>query len=435
MDGRCEPFDMKHAERARVKDMKEVTLRPFMKGSKGGAGFVPTKLTLLSMLLASMLMLMGGAAVAPALPLINEAFPDREFAVSLVITLPSLAVGCTGFALGSIADRFGKVRTLSVSLILFTICGVASFFLDDLTVILVMRFFVGVGIAGISMAVTALMAEYYVGAARIKVLSYQSAAMGLGVLILEYTGGSLAAFSWHEPFLVYLIGIPILLLCILSMREPSSDPAVMEGVPEEKARPANRRLIAVCYVAIFVCQTFSFLLPTKIPTFLEDPELPGHITASMVGLFLGAHGVTNSVVSLMYRRIVSVIRPFMVMSLGFLVMGVAMILLMLFPTVSVALLMMIMVGVGIGLICPSISNTLAGEATSTTSGKIMGGYSTFLNFGQFAISLVSVPLLAAVGGSIPSMFAVMGCVALVVGILFLLNCVKDRRFRADGLGA
>jgi len=405
-----------------------------MKGQSRGA-FVPGKLTLLSMLLASMLMLMGGAAVAPALPLINAAFPDQEFAVSLVITLPSLAVGCTGFILGGIADRFGKVRTLSASLIVFTACGVASFFLDDLSVILVMRFFVGVGIAGISMAVTALMAEYYTGASRVKVLSYQSAAMGLGVLLLEYTGGSLAAFSWHEPFLVYLIGIPILFLCILSMKEPVRDAATDRPSQEERSRPADRRLIAICYAAIFVCQTMSFLLPTKMPTFLEDPELPGHITASMMGLFLGAHGITNSAVSLMYRRVVSVIRPFMVISIGFIVMGAAMILLMLFPTVAVALVMMVLVGLGLGLICPAISNTLAGEATSTTSGKIMGGYSTFLNFGQFAISLVSVPLLAAVGGSIPSMFAVMGCVALVVGILFLLDCAKDRRFRADGLRA
>lgn len=56
-----------------------------MNGTDKGA-FVPTRLTLLSMLLVSMLMLMGGAAVAPALPLIHAAFPDRDFAVSLIIT-------------------------------------------------------------------------------------------------------------------------------------------------------------------------------------------------------------------------------------------------------------------------------------------------------------------------------------------------------------
>ena len=250
-----------------------------MQTKNDGKPFVPTRLTLVAMLLASMLMLMGGAAVAPALPLINEAFPGQDFAVSLVITLPSLAVGLLGLVIGSLADRFGKVRTLCAALVLFTIAGVASFFLEDLMVILAMRFLVGVGIAGISAAVTALMAEYYTGVSRVKVLSYQSAAMGLGVLILEYTGGSLAAFSWHEPFLVYLIGIPILLLCIASMREPTREPAKEETPSERPAKKANTRLIVICYVAIFVCQTMSFLLPTKMPTFLEDPDLPGHLSA------------------------------------------------------------------------------------------------------------------------------------------------------------
>ena len=398
--------------------------------------FEPTKLTLASMLLASMLMLMGGAAVAPALPLIHEAFPDRDFAVSLVITLPSLAVGITGFAIGGLADRFGKVRTLAISLAVFTAAGASSYVLEDLNMILVTRFVVGVGIAGISAAVIALMAEYYAGSARVKVLSYQSAAMGVGVLVLEYAGGSLAAVSWQEPFLIYLIGIPIMLMCIASMREPrgghsQEDRCVPNGMP----RRANTRLIIVCYVAIFVCQSMSFLLPTRIPAFLEDPDLPGYVSASVVGLFLGIFGITNSAMSLMYRRVASVIRPFFIMALGFLAMGAGLIILIISPTVVAALAVMILVGLGIGMVCPAISNILAGEATSATSGKIMGGYSTFLNLGQFAISLISVPLLSMVGGSIPALFAVMGAVALAVGILFVLYCLRNGGFGCVSAGA
>ncbi|MDO5853925.1 MAG: MFS transporter [Thermoplasmata archaeon] len=406
-----------------------------MAKSKDKGPFKPTKLTLVAMLLASMLMLMGGAAVAPALPLINAAFPDQTFAVSLIITLPSLAVGLTGMVLGTIADRYGKVRTLGVSLVVFTVAGVASFFLDDLMLILVMRFIVGVGIGGISAAVTALMAEYYMGAARVKVLSYQVAAMGMGVLILEYTGGSLAAFSWREPFLVYLIGIPILLLCIASMREPAFMQASEGDGEARQTRPANKRLILVLYIAIFVCQTMSFLLPTQMPTFLEDDSLANHLDASTVGLYLGANGVMNAIVALFYRRIVSHIRPFMIIGLGFGIMGLGMVAPMVSPNIYTALVTMILAGAGIGMICPAVTNTLAGEATSSTSGKIMGGYSTFLNFGQFAISLLSVPLLAMVSDSIPDLFGIMGIVAIVVAVVFVLYCAKDRRFSSQASGA
>ena len=379
-----------------------------------GDSFRPTKLTLLAIMLCSMLMLMGGAAVAPALPLINEVFPDSEFLVSLIITLPSLAIAVLGFAIGALADRFGKVRVLTLSLLVFVVAGVAGFFLDDLMAIPVARFILGIGVGGVSATVTALIAEYYAGMDRAKVMSYQSAAMGVGVLILEYTGGSLAEMSWREPFLVYLIGVPILLLCILSMREP-----VRQAPSEAQIRhgSANKGTIILCYVTIFMLMLMAFLVPTKFPYFLEGIG----VSSSVTGLFLGVHGVSNAVVSLMYRRFVQVISPFNLMGAGFIVMGVGLCLLMLSPTVVMAVVVMVLTGMAIGMIVPAVANTLASQATASTSGKIMGGYTTCLNFGQFSISLVSVPLFVLAGSTSPNLPTVMGVVALIAGLAFLIG--------------
>ena len=74
--------------------------------------FRPTKVTLVAILLSSMLILMGGAAVAPALNDIKLAFPGQDFLTSLIITLPSLAVALVGYAVGIAADRYGKVKVL-----------------------------------------------------------------------------------------------------------------------------------------------------------------------------------------------------------------------------------------------------------------------------------------------------------------------------------
>lgn len=392
--------------------------------------FTPTKATMLTLLLASMLMLMGGAAVAPALPLINEHFPDNDFAVSLVITLPSLAVGLTGFVIGGIADRYGKVRTFIASLVLFTFFGVISFFLDDLYLILVMRFMVGVGIGGITMAVTALMAEYYTGASRVTALSLQSAAMGVGALVLETTGGVMADIGWNYPFLVYLIGVPIIILALFSVKEPAhADPSAMEGrsdfVPD-------RKLIHIAYATIFICEMAFFIVPTKLPSFVEDPELAGHVTAFAAGLLLGANGVVNTIVAVFYRRLSSVIRPFALIGLGFLVMAIGMVALYAVPNVPMAYASAVLIGCALGMITPAVTNILATQSTASSSGKVMGGYSTFFNFGQFTASLVSVPLLAMLDDSIPGLFGVMGLLVLVCAVLFLGYCSRDRRFRADG---
>ena len=381
--------------------------------------FTPTKLTLLTILLCSMLMLMGGAAVAPALPLIEQVFPGQDTLVSMIITIPSLAVAVVGFAMGALADRLGKVRVLATSLVVFTAAGAVGYLMEggsdtQLYILLAFRFVVGVGIAGISSAVTALIAEYYTGMDRVRALSYQSAAMGVGVLILEYTGGVLAEFSWREPFLVYLIGVPILLMVLLTMREPQREDHGSMGriTPERKA---NKRLLTICYITIFVAMTMAFLLPTKMPTYLQT-ELA--VSTSVTGLFLGVHGVTNACFSLMYRRFVQRISPFSIIAVGFLLLAIALLTLEVSESVASAVVMMIVAGAGLGMVCPAVSNTLAGETTASTSGKIMGGYSTCLNLGQFSISLISVPLFAAVGSSYPDLFGVMAVVTVVACIMF-----------------
>lgn len=71
--------------------------------------FVPNAITLITILLSSMIILMGAAAVAPALMPMKEHFGESEFLVSLVVSLPSLSVAITGFGMGILAVRLGKV--------------------------------------------------------------------------------------------------------------------------------------------------------------------------------------------------------------------------------------------------------------------------------------------------------------------------------------
>lgn len=392
----------------------------------------------MAILLSSMLILMGGAAVAPALNDIKEYFgADMDFLTSLIITLPSLAVAIVGYSLGMAADKFGKVKVLFISLAIFTVAGAVSYVIPSmfdvrdtqLYVILVARFIVGIGIAGITSTVTALIAEYYSGIDRVKVLSYQSAAMGIGVLILEFTGGSLAEIDWKAPFLVYLIGIPILIIAIASMREPhmteNDKEKIEEIVSKEKFRKANYRIVALCYVSIFFCMNLVFLLPTSMPIVLADLG----ISSSITGLFLGFHGICNAIFSILYRRITARIPPFKILGIGFLCMGVGLAVLIVAPSVPLAIFTLVITGVGVGMIVPSIVNTLAAEVTSSNSGKIMGGYGTCLNFGQFAISLISVPLLAALANSYYEMYTVMGIIAIVYGIIIAIGAIRYYRKR------
>ena len=173
-----------------------------------------------------------------------------------------------------------------------------------------------------------------------------------------------------------------------------------------------------------------FLLPTTIPTVLTELG----VSSSIVGLFLGFHGVANAVFSIMYRRITARVPPFRILGTGFVLMGVGLAVLILYPCVPLAIFTLIVTGIGVGMIVPSLVNTLAAEVTGSNSGKIMGGYGTCLNFGQFAISLVSVPILAMFtlpggGANDPyyMMYCLLGVIAIVYGLVIAAWSIRYYR--------
>ena len=384
--------------------------------------FVPSKLSLTTLLVGSMLILMGGAAVAPALPQISLAFPEYDgIWITMIITLPSLAIAVTGFAVGMMADRFGKVRTLCVSLAVFAGAGMSGYVIDDLPLLLVSRFFVGVGIAGLTSCITALLSEYYHGTARVKVLSYQSAAMGIGVLVLETGGGALAGYGWHSPFLIYGLGFVILALVIVSLREPK--PMEISSARPADGRTGDRSIVLYCYIGIFCTMLFSFTLPTRLPTYVA--EVLGEASL-MSGIVLGIHGTVQACVTLMHRRIADHVDRFAIIPLGLCLIAVSLAMFALPAGLAVTIVNACIMGVGIGLISPTVVNLLAEQVTSDTSGKVMGGYSTLLNLGQFICTFAVAGLLLIEPG-VAQTFPVMGLFAFAVTAFFAILYVTKYR--------
>ncbi len=388
--------------------------------------FQPTKWTLLFLMLSAMLILMGGAAVAPALPLISTAFPDAsETMVSLIITLPSLAVALTGFFLGALSDRIGRMPVLIVSLLLFTIAGTSGYYLDSLPAILVGRFIVGIGIGGLTTTVTSLITEYYTGITRTKVLGYQAAAMGFGVLVLETSGGFLAGVSWRISFLIYAVGAIILIGVLLTMREPEQNkmPSVKTSEPQEKV-PMSKGDLAILYITLFLGVALFFLMPTKLPYLLSD--MLGSNTAFLGGLILGFMGLCASIASINVWRIVRRFNRQIVLGLAFLCMAAGMLLLSAAPSLPVVILSVILVGFGNGLLMPSITMWLTDIVPASVMGKATGGFSVSLNLGNFSSSLLAVPLLIVVG-TYAGLFAAGGVAALLIGLVIFGNIVLQKR--------
>lgn len=387
----------------------------------GNDPFKPNKMTLLTILLSSMVILMGAAVVAPALKPISEAFPDASsYMVSLVITLPALSVALTGFGVGYLADRFGKAKVFFISLAIFTLAGVSGYLTDSFELMLAGRFILGIGITGISLTTTALIGEYWSGMDRAKVIGYQSAAIGVGTLFLETAGGALADIGWQEPFLVYLIGIPIILLGLASIREPRKEAVRNETIQVETI--ANRgRKIMFCYLVVFLEMFLMFSLPTNFSYYIS--EIGGNLT--MCGLLLGVMGVAQAVFSLIYTRRSNKLSDNMAYAFSFLMMGIGLAILFI-PNMVATMVSMVIVGFSLGLLMPTVIGQLSRYAQAHTSGKVMGGYSVSLNLSMF-ISGLAVTSLVGFTSSYQRTYLILGIVSIVACVLCAVTGMASRR--------
>ena len=365
-----------------------------------------------ALLTCSMLILMGGAAITPGLPGIESHFSGYTNLVSFIITLPHLAVAIVGFLMGMVSDRFGKTRTLIVSLLIFIVTGVGPYFLNNIYAILVLRFLLGFGLAGIVCTVTSLIGSYYTGGMRVRMLGLQSAAMGIGVLILELLGGILADMTWNAPFMVYLIAVPILILVLLFIREPAH---TEENVQTSGKTDTDIKMITACYLAIFIGMVIIFVVPTKMPSYMEGVL---GVSATVMGLFLGFHGLGNALFSCLHKTISNKLTSMQLVSVAFLLLAIALVLpYAVAETVPVCVATLVISGFAVGLMVPSVVNSVVGASNDSNRGKMMGIYAVFLNLGQFSISLISIPMFGLAGDSYPLMFSYFAVIAVVMALI------------------
>ncbi|MDO5844373.1 MAG: MFS transporter [Methanocorpusculum sp.] len=382
--------------------------------------FKPNKGTLIFLLFASTLVMMGGAAVAPALPLMSEAFPEvSNTIISLIVTLPSLAIALSGFFIGALADKIGRTPVLAVSLAVFTLAGISACFLNSFTAILVGRIILGLGIAGISVSTTALITDYYQGLSRTKVLGYQGAAMGIGALILETSGGLLAFISWRTTFLIYLIGLAILIGVLITMREPARE-KIMSEKSTVKLPVAS---ITLVYLTIFLDMLVFFILPSKLPYLIES--INGESTIAS-GVLLGFMGCFVALMGILYWRIASKISLSVRITSAFAVLGLGCVVLGLSANLAGITIGVILTGIGSGFMVPTVVNWLTSLVPQSVMGKVSGGYSVAFMLGQFFSSLLAAVILVfAVTYS--NMFLVFGALALITAFIWGMSLIFGKK--------
>lgn len=243
-----------------------------------------TNLTV-TILSLSLLTVMAGAAVAPALDTIREYFSDVDKTlVQLIISIPALFIFITNMFFAGLCRKFRSRTLLLAGLVLYTAGGCAAGLFSNIFMVLVFRALVGIGVGIIMPMSTGLLAFYYTRDKQDRLMGYSSAMNQMGGVAATLIAGMLAQISWRLSFLVYLMGLISIVLCILFLPD---ERLVTE---EKREKKGVFREYYTFVIAMFLLMFTFFVYPTEfaIETVREGIIPAGLIAVIMAGADLVA---------------------------------------------------------------------------------------------------------------------------------------------------
>ena len=343
--------------------------------------------TILSM---SLLTVMAGAAIAPALGIIKQHFASApDLLVQLIVSMPALLIIITSLFFRTISNVLRTRSIAIIGLVLYVLAGAGCYFVHDIHVLLVMRALLGVSVGLIMPLSTGLLA-YYFPPEELACLMGLSAAMNqMGGVVATLLAGLLATIEWNDAFLVYILGLIALVMVLVWLPDEQLSSHDKQGNAFE---PRHLLKFHPSVIGMFLLMTIFFIFPTNFAIIAgqQTSLSPQAITIIMVGLDLVAFFVGLAFGHLMkaFRRPIKYFAPVsFLLGFGLYLLG----------NVTALLLGSAMVGIAAGVGVPYLNTIASIKGGKNSATTVMPLLSAALYLGQFISPIVVMPLSGMFG--------------------------------------
>lgn len=383
-----------------------------------------------ALLMAASLTTMANATISPALPGLERLFaddPNAAMLTRLLVPAPSLSVALIAPFAGLAADRFGRRPLLLTGVILFVIAGCAGLFLPNLSTIFASRLALGIAVALIMTAQTALIGDYFTGNDRSTLTGLQISARNFGGLVFISLAGWIATISPRLPFAIYGLAAAFLPL----MWRAIVDPPRRSQAPGAKladsggSQPSWAVSLSLLVLLQATTNMIFFVMPTQVSFFLEAR---GYDSAVMTGAVLGILMLSGGSFALLYPRIQRVMGYVAVFFLGYAAMALGFALLVFAATTLPLFAAAAAIGAGYALVSPSFVALALGLAPLRYRGLSGGVLTASIFIGQFCSPLLSMPLIASYGydGLFRGTALLLAAMAVAAGVSASANWIRRR---------
>lgn len=334
------------------------------------------KATILSL---SLVTVMSGAAVAPALGSIANYFSDvSPLLIKLIITLPSLLIIFTSLLFGKISSRLSSKTIAIYGLILYIIGGCGAGFANNIYLLLAFRILLGVGVGFIMPLSTGLIAYFFDKNEQAKLMGYSAAMNNLGGIIATSLSGILVALNWRYSFLIYLMGLFVMILVICFLPKAALNNS-------KKGLDKKNILKLIPYVSLmFVTMIIFYAMPSNFSMIATKENL---VPTSFIGLLMSIQNISGFITGLALfaiikktgkytKYIASVMFAFGFFSLTFT------------NSIVTVIIGLIVVGFGFGILVPLLNSQIPYLIEKENLTSAMALVSAMLYLGQFLSPIV-----------------------------------------------
>ncbi|MGW0826091.1 MFS transporter [Streptomyces sp. NPDC002845] len=379
----------------------------------GGAARPPNTL-LFTLLFASTLGVLGGAIVAPVLEVIRSDLGISGTQAGLIITTHGLAMAVLGPLVGRAFDRWGVRGPLTGGLLLYALGGGAGLVTTSFPALIASRFLFGIGAGAVFTGTTVALLSYCQGPLRDQVMGWRTTATTVGGFIWPLLAGALGGFSWHTPFAIYLIGIPLGIAVLRVLPKTSTVPQGRSNRGAVRMLRTNVPLLGflgLCVATGLMTTVFAVFLPQRLAQIgIEAPLLvavysviTSSVTATLVGM-----SYARARKSLSYGALIRIAVSMWATGL------------VLFGTVNhPALLLLVpaLTGIGSGIALPTLTVLIDSTVPVGHRGLASSLMATAMFGGQFVSPFLFGPLMSATSITAGSLVA-SGLAVVTLAALF-----------------
>ncbi|MFV0560361.1 MAG: MFS transporter [Enterococcus sp.] len=240
----------------------------------------------------------ASGVVSGAIPVMQESFSHApSYLVESISTLPSLSILLFVLLSSLVTKRIGYKKTVLLGMMISFLSGIAPFFLDNIYLILVMRFLFGAGIGLLNPLSYSIISYFYSGNERAQMFGLISTVSNFASVILTALAGLLLQYTWRASFLTYFVLLAVFFLVLFFVPDVKINEESTEKTSFFSELKTINKTVLLYGVCMFVLFSVFMTVNIKLGSLVVEN---GYGTATQASFLLSLSNLTGIIIGVIF---------------------------------------------------------------------------------------------------------------------------------------